>query len=353
MRSRGPALRARRFICPHGATGGRRRKRRRRASYGAARRAGVARDLGLERRRATRTSSRRGGAPRGARAGARRRDRRRSRAGTSRPRGPLRPTVGRTPTLVTPRASGERRALGVTARRAPRTRRAAGGSSGRAAGSPSESRLSGRARRRAPRLPTARAAGRGRVCTSSRSPGDDGLAGARARVAAARVAGDRVHEDVEPELRAESRSSVRSPARFAPNRKFSPTTTTRAQQRPRDELAREAAPGGQAANAVSNGARTCASTPSSPRSSARRSIVVRSCGAPPPTTSAGCGSNVSTSAERPPTRARSTASRSTAWCPRCTPSKLPMTRTLGTAIERRGGVASWTRDVRRSSRREK
>src|SRR5579884_1178538 len=57
-------------------------------------------------------------------------------------------------------------------------------------------------------------------------------------------------------------------------------------------------------------------------------------------TQRGWGSKVIQAAVAPWARATSTTFRSTAWCPRCTPSKLPMART--TRARRSSGRPKWT-----------
>ena len=139
--------------------------------------------------------------------------------------------------------------------------------------------------------------------------GDDGLARARARVAAPLVARDGVHLDPEAELGPELAQQREVPARFAPKRKFSPTTTSRASERPRDELAREVLglPGGERRVEASN---------VDPLDAQRshelgpRSKVVRSGGAPGPTTAApDAGRTSARAVDEPDRRARETASR--------------------------------------------
>ena len=77
-----------------------------------------------------------------------------------------------------------------------------------------------------------------------------------------------------------------------------------------------------------NGTTQSTSTPSASISSALRAGSVSTAGCEPGrTTSAGCGSKVTTTDCTPSSRARATACPMVAWCPRCTPSKTPMVTT--------------------------
>src|SRR5688572_11518432 len=91
-------------------------------------------------------------------------------------------------------------------------------------------------------------------------------------------------------------------------------------------------------NSWVNGSTHIASTPSPATSSALRSSEVRIAGCEPGrTTSAGCGSKVSSRQGRFIARARATAAPMSTWCPRWTPSYIP---TVTTVRPRSPGVAS-------------
>ena len=229
---------------------------------------------------------------------ARRRGRPRSRAGTSPPCGSTPPTVGRTPTFVTPPARSSHVPSGSSwsTRTAytPSRRQHLRTGSRFAVGTP----MVRPAPVRAPPPPRARAAARARASTSPRSPA---AMASRARVlekrprASLAMAWTRTSK---PSSAPSLRRRARSPERLAPKRKFSPTTTTFAPQRLRHELAREPL-GLPARERRVEAPHVHGSTPSAPSSSARRSTVVRSGGAPCPTTAAGCGSKVSTLVREP------------------------------------------------------
>jgi hypothetical protein len=91
-----------------------------------------------------------------------------------------------------------------------------------------------------------------------------------------------------------------------------------------------------AASRASNGTTTSRSMPSAATSSSFCASVVSAAGAAcGRSTRAGCGSKVSTTAEPPLARERATAAATSAWCPRCTPSKLPTATDAGPSGEPR------------------
>src|SRR5689334_8431810 len=143
-----------------------------------------------------------------------------------------------------------------------------------------------------------------------------------------------------PKRRPSARSVSTVPAALCPYVKFSPTTTWAACSCSTSTVWVNVS-GDSRLNSSVNGSTHIASTPSSATSSALRSSDVRIAGCEPGrTTSAGCGSKVSSRHGRRIACARATAAPISFWCPRWTPSYMP---TVTTVRPRSPGVASMPR----------
>ncbi len=130
-------------------------------------------------------------------------------------------------------------------------------------------------------------------------------------------------------------TSSRSPARPWPKRKSAPATTTSAPIRRRNAFTN--ASGSSAASFAVNGTTRTSAMPASAISSSRRSRVVSSSTRLPSTTR-GCGSNVTTVGVSP----ASTAARRIRWWPTWTPSKVPSATARGRASSSSGARATVT-----------
>ena len=127
-----------------------------------------------------------------------------------------------------------------------------------------------------------------------------------------------------PNVRPSRVSSASSPAALCPNRKFSPTTTSAACRCSTSTSCTNCSADSRENSGV-NGITHSTSAPSASISSALRAGSVSTAGCEPGrTTSAGCGSKVTTTDCTPRSRARLTVCPMISWCPRCTPSKTPI-----------------------------
>ena len=129
---------------------------------------------------------------------------------------------------------------------------------------------------------------------------------------------------VKPRLRPRSTRVAPVPVRPCPKLKSWPTTTWAAPS-PATSTWSTKASGSRPARAASKGSTTTKSAPASPSSSTRRaSGRIRGGASAGAKKRAGWGSKVSAPARAPRAPAWARAAASSAWCPRCTPSKLPM-----------------------------
>src|SRR6266568_2690096 len=143
--------------------------------------------------------------------------------------------------------------------------------------------------------------------------------------------------------------SGRSPARFAPNRKSSPTRIQRALSRFASTCSTKLV-GAIAANDRTKRSTWMRSTPrSASNSNFSRSEVRRVGAVDGEKNSRGWGSNVSTQLTRPRLRASPVRRASIAWCPRWIPSKLPIVSATGGSV---ASEAPWVSSMKPENKRK-
>ena len=125
-------------------------------------------------------------------------------------------------------------------------------------------------------------------------------------------------------------SSAKSPPRFLPNRKSSPTIKNFTPKSRTKTFSTNSSAGADAKPSPKRTPHTASRHPVARKSAilSRAGVSLKGMGAPRrlAKNSCGCGSKIIATAGRPKASARSRRRLSTRRCPKCTPSKLPMVK---------------------------